>query len=209
MEVEKEKRVKKKIKVGLLGGSMNPPHIPHEKIAKKMVEIFDIVYVIPCGHRVDKCSTNHTSIYDRLEMVKIVFGNIPGIRLDLSDLENDVFTSTFELQKKYEKIHPNAEIWHLIGEDIVAGGRLGASEIQKKWDHGKYIWNNLNFLVISRPDYGAIKEDMPPHSRPLVIEGLIGSGTWIRKLVKDGRSIDGLVRTEIKEYIERNRLYLE
>lgn len=209
MKEEKKRDAEKKIRIALFGGSLNPPHIPHEKIARELSESFDLVYVIPCGHRKDKCSTNSISIKHRMEMAKIAFSDMPGVILDLSDLENNVYTTTYELQKKYEKIHPEAEIWHLIGEDIIAGGRLGASEIHKVWDHGNYIWEHLNFLVILRPDYGAKREDMPPKSETMVIEDLVGSGTWIRKLVRDGRSIEGLVSPKIKEYIEKNGLYLE
>lgn len=208
MKKSKERNNGKKIRIALFGGSFNPPHLPHERIPRELTR-FDLVYVIPCGHRKDKGTTNSISKEHRMEMAKIAFEGIPKVRLDLDDLENDVFTSTFDMQKKYEKLHPEAEIWHLIGEDIIAGGRCDASEIHKVWDHGKEIWENLNFLVITRPDYGAKPEDMPPKSDVMVIEGLIGSGTWIRRLVRDGRSIEGLVSLKIMEYIRKNRLYVE
>lgn len=198
---------KGKERVVIVGGSMNPPHIPHQLIAMELTKYFDHVYVIPCGFRGDKPTTNEIPIHHRMEMCKIAFGNIPNVTLDLSDLENNVFTPTYLLQYKYQKLHPHAEIWHLIGQDLVAGGCRNESEIQREWHKGQDIWENLNFLVITRPGYGARISDLPPHSEVIEIEGLVGSGTLIRRRISEGKPIDGLVDPDVIRYIEENGLY--
>ena len=198
---------RRKERVVIVGGSMNPPHIPHQIIAMELTKLFDFVYVIPCGFREDKSTTNETSIHDRMEMAKIAFENIPRVRLYLDDLENNIFTPTYLVQEKYQELHPDAEIWHLIGQDLIAGGCMHNSEIQATWNKGTEIWNNLNFLVIVRPNYDATDDDLPPHSEVIEIEGLVGSGTMIRDRVARGLPIDGLVDPRVIEYIKEHNLY--
>ncbi len=207
MKREKVSGRKLRKRIVLFGGSFNPPHIPHEKIAGDLAERYDLVYVIPCGYRKDKLTTNTILPEHRMEMVKLAFKNIPKVKLDLYDLENDVFTPNYLLQKRYEELYPDVEIWHLIGEDIIAGRCRNESEIQKGWDNGSEIWNKLNFLVIIRPGYEARAEDLPPNSETIEIKGMIGSGTMIRDRIRKGKSIEGLVDPKVIEYIKKNNLY--
>lgn len=196
-------------KIVLFGGSFNPPHIPHRRILEELVKLkrFDWIFIIPCGTRMDKVSTNIIPKKHRVEMVKIAFKDLPKVTFDFYDLENDIFTPTYLLQERYKKLFPDAEIWHLVGEDIIAGGCNGKSEIHQIWDQGPRIWQDLNFLVVVRPGYGARYEDFPPHAEIIEIGYIIGSGTLIRKYTENNRSIDGLVEPEIKEYIKKNKLY--
>lgn len=198
---------KKRERIVIVGGSMNPPHIPHQIIATELTKLFDRVYIIPCGYREDKSTTNEISIHHRIEMAKIAFGDIPKAILDLDDLENNIFTPTYLVQEKYQRLHPDAEIWHLIGQDLTAGGCRNKSEIQTTWNKGLDIWNNLNFLVILRSGYKAKMSDLPPHSEIIEIRGLVGSGTEIRRRIAQGEPIDGLVDPQIIKYIEKNKLY--
>ena len=199
---------RKKIIV-LLGGSFNPPHKAHKMIAELLTKVSDQMFIIPCGSRRCKPSINMVSNEHRIEMVKIAFAGLENIRFDLYDLENDVFTPTYLLQKRYEKLFPDAEIWHAIGEDIIAGGFDQDSEIHRSWDHGHEIWDKLNFLVIVRNGYGARSEDMPPFSRIVEREKIIGSGTLIRERIRSGRSISDLVDYGVEKIIKKYRLYQE
>lgn len=192
--------------VVLFGGSFNPPHKAHKRIVKILAKSFDRIFIIPCGPKF-KESTKIVHANHRIEMVKIAFGDLPEIRFDFYDLENDVYTPTYILDERYKNLFPNAQIWHVIGEDIITGGYSKNSEIHRIWDHGNYIWDNLNFLVIVRPGYGARHVDLPPKAKIVEIGDIIGSGTFIRRLVENNRQIKDFVEPEIDEYIKRNKLY--
>lgn len=191
----------------IVGGSFNPPHKAHKRIVEILCQKFDRVIIVPCGTRPDKASANILPIRHRMEMVKIAFGNLKKVFIDFYDFENNVYTPTYLLQKRYEERFPDTEIWHLIGEDIISGGRIGLSEIHRVWDFGEKIWNSLNFLVVVRPGYNAKSEDMPPHSKILEIGDIICSGTRIRKRISDNEMISDLVEQYIERYIKENKLY--
>ena len=142
-------------------------------------------------------------------MANLAFGGIPKVQLDCYDLENKVYTPTCDLQKRYENLFPGAEIWHIVGGDIVAGGRNNNSEIHRIWHRGCEIWQNLNFTVIVRPGYDVLPEDMPPHSELIEIKDHYGSATMVRSHFAQGEPIDDLVPPNIEKYIREHKLYLE
>jgi len=199
----------RKKRISIFGGSFNPPAKHHIQIAERLIQHFDLVIVFPCGAlRSDKSSINVVSVKHREEMIKMAFGKLSKIQLDLFDLKNDIYTPTYLLHKRFEEKFRGSEIWHVVGGDIITGGRDKNSEIHRIWDYGEEIWHSLNFTVIVRPGYIVETEDMPPSSELIEIQDLFGSGTMIRSRIARGESLDELLIPEIKNYIQKHKLYL-
>ncbi len=195
-------------RVALFGGSFNPTCKHHEQIAEKLREEFSSVVIVPCGsNRSDKDSVRAVSDEDRKALAIISFVGIPGVSLDLSDLEKHVYTPTYLLEERYAAKYPNSEIWHVIGSDLVKGGKDGNSEIQRIWARGKELWQNLKFYVISRPGYELDPEDLPPISKLCEIPSIYGSGTLLRSMIDKGEDVSNLVSEEVLAYIKANKLY--
>jgi NAD+ synthase (glutamine-hydrolysing) len=194
-------------RLAIFGGSFNPPGIHHRGISSFFSDKFDHNIVYPCGWRSDKPSANIVPLEHRLKMVEMNFRGINNVGIDLTDLQEGIYTPTWKLQEYFEKLYPKAEIWHVIGSDIISGGAEGKSEIQVSWDKGKDIWNRLNWLVVTRPGYEYSEYDLPPWSQTVQIKNIFGSGTLIRERLGRNEPIDDLVLPEIKEYIEKHKLY--
>ena len=109
---------------------------------------FDRVIVVPCGPRPDKPS-DVDPVY-RAAMADLAFRGIDGVEVDLFDLEQATFTRTHELNRLYAD---RGEVWHVVGSDLIAGGRSGGSSIHRNWQHGRELWGELNFAVVSRPGH--------------------------------------------------------
>jgi nicotinate (nicotinamide) nucleotide adenylyltransferase len=194
--------------IAVFGGSFNPPGTHHQVIAG-LLTMFDQVIVVPCGTRPDKPSANIVPLEHRKAMAELAFPEDQRIKLDLHDLEAGEYTPTYLLDRRYKELFPETEIWHVIGEDIIAGGHEGKSEIQRIWNRGAQIWETLNWVVLTRNGYGAVKEDLPPHHLLIEIDGVFGSGTLIRERRKKGQPIDDLVSPEVAAYIHEHGLYSE
>lgn len=188
----------------IFGGSFDPPGSHHLKIALGLREYFEEVIVYPCGPRPDKPSVNEASRGDRSSMCLLTFRDLSGIRLDLADLEQGVFTRTHALQKRFS---PEGEIWHAVGSDIIKDGRRGMSAIHRRWERCYEMWRDLNFAVIVRPEIAFDSDDLPPHSMVIGLGDIRGSSTEIRRRCAKNLSLDGWVAPGVSGYISELGLY--
>ncbi|OGN10447.1 MAG: hypothetical protein A3J46_04955 [Candidatus Yanofskybacteria bacterium RIFCSPHIGHO2_02_FULL_41_11] len=191
----------------LFGLSANPPANHHIGIVRSLLEVSSKVIIIPSGTRKQKPSTSTTSPKDRKEMVSLAFGQVPNTEIDFYDLDNETFTPTWLLDKKYKDKFPDSKIWHAIGGDLVAGGKNGESEIQRIWQKGNEIWNQLNWIIIDHPLLPVNSEDLPPNGKIVEISGFSGRSTDVRNRVAAGQPITELVPPEIEKYILKKGLY--
>ncbi|KKT81909.1 MAG: hypothetical protein A3B99_04475 [Candidatus Yanofskybacteria bacterium RIFCSPHIGHO2_02_FULL_44_12b] len=194
-------------KIVIFGGALNPPANHHVAIVKKLAEAFDKVIIIPSGVRSEKPSTSVISPEHKKEMAKLAFQNIAGVKIDFYDLDNNIFTPHWMLNEKYRNQYPGAEIWFAVGGDIVVGGKTGDSEIQRLWQKGREIWNNLNYAVISPQDYPVSFEDLPPKNVVIGLDKLVGRSTLIRKRLAGNLPIDDLAPVPVVKYIKKHNLY--
>ncbi len=194
-------------KIALYGGSFNPPHVWHRQIVTWLAQHFDEVIIVPCGHRKDKEVTNDMSVHHRAVMCSLSFRGIaPNLRVDYYDLEQSEFTSNWELQQRYAA--GGAEVWHVIGSDLLQVGCDGLNKIQRSWKHGEEIWNNLNWLVVLRLGYELSEgTPLPLRYRLQSISAAEGSSSDIRRCTFEHESIAGMVLPEIEDYINRHGLY--
>lgn len=194
------------MKIGILGGSFDPAGIHHLTIVREVLklDLFDKIIVLPCGPRPDKKSVEDIDPVYRAAMLEITFRHIQDtIEIELNDMEKEVFTRTIDVEKRYQD---NAEVWHIVGYDLVQFGGAGASAIQREWTDGNRLWEKSRFVVVKRKDYQFDERDLPPHSI-LVQTEIEGSSTEIRNRRFNHHPIDDMVVPEVADYIERYGLY--
>lgn len=190
-------------RIALFGGSFNPPGLHHRVIAQRLAREFDQVRVIPCGPRPDKPVTDSVPAVYRAALADLTFGELPGVQVDLFDLEQATFTPNWELQELYQE---EGQVWHVVGGDLVEGGATGQSSIQRSWKKGAELWATACFAVLTRPGYELNPADLPPNAQVFSLEET-GSSTVIRDHLSRGKSVDGLVAPRALAYIGRYGLY--
>lgn len=189
--------------VAVFGGSFNPPGTHHRAIAQELSRHFDLVVVVPSGPRPDKPATDDVEPVHRAAMADLAFRDLPGVRVDLFDLEQSTFTRTHRLEHHYRE---EGEVWHMVGTDLIHAGESGQSFIQSTWERGPEIWRELRFAVFTRPGHPAREADLPPHHRVFPV-GVEGSSAAIRERAFRHDSIAGLVDPAVAGYIDRYGLY--
>ena len=103
------------MKIGIFGGTFNPPHNTHVDIvttAKNQLGL-DKVIVVPCGDPPHKNCDMQGSV--RLELAKLAFQDVA----EISDYElNKVGKSyTVETLRHFAELYPDAELYLIIGGD--------------------------------------------------------------------------------------------
>lgn len=203
------------MKIGIFGGTFNPPHKGHVRMVEKMTEELELDKVLiipnklPTHKRCDDLADNR----DRLNMCKIAFKN-PKFEISTMEMdrESDSYTiyTINELRKKY----PNDQLYLIIGSDMFL--------IFHKWYKHKEILNECTVCVASRDSDESVQklrnyafEQLGVYMPDLdgknihisLLDAYEVSSSEIRERIAGGRSLYGIVDPEIIEYMEKNKLY--
>lgn len=193
------------MKIAILGGAFNPPHLGHQLIASQILDFTDAdqIWLTPCyQHTFNK---NLASVKHRVAMTKTLVNQ--KVKLCLEEIDHKLSGETIELMRLLVQKHPRHEFCFIIGSDNL--------KHFKKWGQWQKLLLNFPFLVFPRPKF---KNDFRQYglanrqyklkliSHSLLVTSDISS-TNIRKRVKQGLSITHLVPQKVKEYIEKHNLY--
>ena len=189
-------------RIALFGGSFNPPGSHHREIVREAAKRCDEVIVVPCGPRPDKGSYNDVEPLHHAAMVDKTFCDLPGVRVDLFDLEQDRFTRTVDLLTRYAS---EGEVWLLVGADLVVGAD-DRPEIRRDWYEGERLWREARFLIVTRAGGELDESALPPRHEILRLD-LEGASSTIRDRAYRGESLEGLVVPEVADTLERYGLY--
>ncbi len=191
------------MKIGIFGGSFNPPHIMHENIAKFLVEnkYLDKVVFVPTGNKYQK--KDLIDFKHRMKMLQLITYKHPY--LEVSDYEckkEQIYT--YETLAYYKKLYPKDEILFICGLDNLKDF--------KSWKNYEDILDNYRILVIERNNDifsevltsfnkwkdNIIRVDIPINNV---------SSTYIRKLCYDNIFDEKIVNKEVINYIKKHHLY--
>lgn len=195
------------MKTGLYGGTFDPLHNGHIKVAqaaKNHLQLDRIIF-IPAGDPPHKTDKQITDKAHRLNMVNLAAENVGAEVSDweLSRKEKSYSTLTV---KYFKELFPEDEIFFIIGADSFRD--------LPSWWHYRELMGLCNFVVVSRPDVDKSTflsrfagDETPP--RVFFLDNILMdiSSTQIRSMVKEGEDISRLVPPYIAEYIQNNGLY--
>lgn len=203
------------MKIGIFGGTFNPPHKGHERMIEtltKELELDKVLIIpnkVPTHKRCDDLADNR----DRLNMCRMAFRDpkfeISTIEMDRESDSYTIFTVN-ELIKKY----PNDELYLIIGSDMFL--------MFHKWYKHKELLEKCTVCVASRNTEDSVKalrayaferlgiyinglDGKNIHISPM--DAYIISSGEIRDMISKGKSIYGYVEPEIIEYMENHGLY--
>ena len=189
------------MKIGIFGGSFNPPHKIHQKIANYLVKnnYLDKVIFVPTGSNYEKPYL--ASEQDRYNMLKLMIGNVSY--LDISTYEFGKLTHTYQTLDHFKKHYKDDEIYFICGSDNL-------KEI-KTWKRYQYILSNYKLLVIRRNGESItdILSELKSYQNNIIVIDDIKSSlssTSIRKRFKDDKKLvkDENIDSKVFEYIKNN-----
>lgn len=190
------------MRIGLFFGSFNPIHIGHLIIANTIVEDAkaDQVWFVISPLNPFKSSNNLLHEFDRMKMVEAAIED--NFKLRASDVEfrmpkpsYTIDTLTYLAEK-----HPQHQFFLIIGEDNL--------EQFTRWKNWEMILENHGLFVYPRPR--AKESPLKEHPKVNFIEAPIIdiSATFIRKSIKENRSIKYLVPDKVLDMIESRKYFL-
>lgn len=189
------------MKIGIFGGSFNPPHKIHKEIGMYLVnsKYLDKVIYVPTGDKYEK--KDLISSNNRIDMLKIMIKNNNYLEVSDYEIKNNL-VYTYQTLDYFKNKYKDSEIYFICGSDNLREF--------KTWKKFNYILNNYRLIVFKRNDDNIEKilENLNIKNI-IVIDKVFGnlSSTYIRKELEEGKNVLNLVDNEVVEYIENNKLY--
>ena len=188
------------MRIGLLGGSFDPPHVGHLLAASDAHEALhlDRLLFIPAAVQPLKIDRSPARAEQRLAMTKLLLGDDPRFDVDAIEIDRGGLSYTVDTLTALRGRWPSAELFWLVGADIIPSFA--------QWREPERIVELATVVVLQRAgDVGS--GNIPAGMRCLPTRRIDVSSTEIRQRVKEGRSIRGFVPDAVAEYIAAERLY--
>jgi nicotinate-nucleotide adenylyltransferase len=198
------------VRVGVLGGTFDPPHKGHLAVASEARTMLDLstVIFVPAGQPWLKSEMTVSPSEDRFEMVRLAIAPYPYFTASRIEIDKQGPSYTAEtLERLKAEMESQTQLYFLMGWDCF-------SQLPR-WYRAEKILSLCRLAAVprpgySRPDLEALESDIPGISRrvewldmPLVDV----SATDIRARVSEGRSIADLVPEAVERYIREAGLY--
>jgi nicotinate-nucleotide adenylyltransferase len=201
-------RLKKKI--GILGGTFNPIHYGHLRMASETAFVLNLdkVLFIPSANPPHKKKEYILSSGNRYEMTKLAIRGNQKFQISDLELKRKGTSYTIDTIIELKNIYKKAILYFIIGSDSLA-------EIPT-WKDCRGLVGLCRFVVVERPGYDLVPikkkfRNLFGGKNPIFVgtQGLDISSTDIRNRVKERRPIKYLVPENIESYIKRKGLYNE
>ena len=185
--------------VGVLGGTFDPPHKAHIKIAERSIEQFNLdnVIFIPSGNPWQK--KDATSYRHRYEMTKTLIED--SNYFEISDIENSEQNPSYTYETLNKLNHPKEKLYFILGSDAAIN--------IKTWKNYELLPNFANFLIALRSEDNIDILDKTFPFKYEIISGEkldLSSSTFRNKLKEKTIKVSDLP-SEILTYAKENSLY--
>ena len=189
------------MRIGLFGGSFNPIHYGHIRLARQLLALaaLDEVWFVVSPQNPLKQQNDLLDDDLRLQMVEMALQREKGLRA--SDIEFRLPRPSYTwntLQTLREK-HPGDEFTLLIGGDNWERFPL--------WYRADDIVRDYNIVVYPRTGSDIDERRLPPTVRIVRTRRINISSTMIRQRIALGQTLSRLVPKAVADFIEQHRLY--
>jgi nicotinate-nucleotide adenylyltransferase len=193
--------IQQKAKIGILGGSFDPPHFGHITLALSFLSLepIDELWVIPCAHHAMKNPSN--DFIHRFNMCELAFSRLNNTKV--LDIEKHLAPPNYTIQTidYIKNIRPDVKIFLALGSDLLA--------TFYKWHKPKEIVSKTEIIIFERPHFPITQlPDELLHERIHRNSWLIDiASTSIRASQKDIHKFTPFIDHLVLDYIKKHNLY--
>lgn len=198
------------MKIGFFGGTFNPPHNGHINLARQWSKrlSLDKFLIIPTGTPPHKADSDVPADV-RLEMCRLAAKDSRSL-LEVSDFEVNRKGKSYSVitLSALHEIYCNSDIYMIMGADMFV--------TLETWHDFDKLKNLATFCTMPRDGVSADElSRYCVHLAEIGCEGIVAdepevdiSSSEIRDMVKNSKSISGLVPPSVERYIYDNGLYV-
>ena len=196
------------MRIGILGGTFNPPHIGHLICAQEAwLQLgLDQVLLIPAARPPHKDVEDEPGAEHRLELCRRAVAGDPRLEVSAVEIDRPGLSYTVDTLEELHTQAPDSELFLIVGGDVAAG--------LPGWHEPERVLSLARLAVAKRRGTSRDAVDQ-------ALAGLPGgdraeffrmprvgiSSTLVRRRVRAGQPIRYLVPDAVSQYIEEHRLY--
>jgi nicotinate-nucleotide adenylyltransferase len=194
------------VRLGLLGGTFDPPHVGHLLAAVDALEALalDRLVLVPSGQQPLKVGEVAATPAQRLAMARLLVGEQPRLAVDPIEIERGGLSYSVDTLSAYAERHPAAERFFLVGADVLT--------TFDKWREPERVLRLARLVVLRRAVDGGGRVAVPrapAGAEPIELptRRVDVSSTEVRARVRAGKSVRGFVPDAVAAYIASEGLY--
>ena len=197
-------------RLGILGGTFNPPHVGHLILAETAADELglDRVFFVPAGNPPHKYGIPRAAAQRRLAMVQLSITGNSRFAVSSVDMDRPGPHYTTDMVQIFQNYYPQAEIFFLMGSDSLRD--------LLAWHNPQLLIELANLVVMQRPsmypNLTQLARELPrllQRVHFLNAPEIEISSTAIVALLKASRSVRYSVCASVLKYVMENRLYVE
>jgi nicotinate-nucleotide adenylyltransferase len=188
-------------RVGVFGGTFDPPHVGHLVTAINVQHALDLDLVVLMVANVpwQKDGTREiTPAEDRLAMVAAAVESVPGLVPGRHEIDLGGNSYTADTLRAVADEYPDAELFTIVGDDAAAQLHT--------WERSAEVIERSRLVVVDRPGAPVELDDSVDWVH-VEVPRLEVSSTDLRSRFCDGRPLDYLLTDAVLEIIEERSLY--
>ncbi len=188
-------------RVGLFGGTFDPPHVGHLVTAVNVRHALDLDVVMLMVANVPwqkEASRAITAAADRLAMVDAAVADVPGLEAGRLEIELGGPSYTADTLAALGTTEPGVVLFTIVGDDAAAG--------LTTWERYEEVVTRSRLVVVDRPGEPVRLPGEVPWIH-VEVPRLEVSSTDLRARFTDGRPLDYLVTDPVLQVIEERGLY--
>ena len=192
-------------RIGLLGGSFDPPHLAHLALARTALQALhlDELWWLPAGQPWQKAGRALADGTHRAAMVRLLVQDEPRFRLDARELDRPGPTFTVDTVRECRAERPDAAFFLILGQDQY--GRLDT------WREWPALLGEVTLAVAARSGQPPLPPPAlaahPHRLEVLPLPDMPESSTALREALTRGDEVSPMVGQAVAGYIARHHLY--
>ena len=198
------------MRLGIFGGTFDPPHVGHLLAASDVFEqlALDRLLFVPAAIQPLKASRTTAPAAHRLAMVRLTIGPDPRFGVDSVELDREGLSYSVDTLREFARQFPSAELFFLVGADVLS--------TFAQWRDPHTVLELATLAVMTRraengtqelDDTISLDAELARRMTRVATRRFDVSSTEIRERVRAGRSIHGFVTDAVAEYIGSHGLY--
>ncbi len=186
------------MKIGVLGGTFNPPHIGHLILAETVRQKLklDKVFFVPANLPPHK-DVDIVDAYHRLRMVKLAIKGNPYFSALDWEIKRGGQSYTVDTVQEFRRKFTGSRIFLIIGSDL--------ADKFNTWKDYRRIKEMAEIAVVERENFPFRKE------KGFLLVKMVEVGinsSLVREFIAEGISVKYMVPEEVLKYIRKHRLYV-